>query len=365
MIDNHLAGLRVQRGLSAAQIAEQVGVSRQTIHALESGSYVPNTVVALRLARVLGVSVEQVFSLPSDANAPALPAQDVDLLPGSETPEPGQPLQLCRVDRRTMATLPSPLPWYLPASDAVAAGAAKLKGKARAQLFQQDETPSKRLLVAGCDPGVSVLARHLQRSGVELVLAHRNSSQALALLKAGCVHVAGTHLRDNLPSISRMFAKGSVAVISLAIWEEGIVTGRGNPKGVKRIEDFARRDVAIVNREAGAGTRLLLDQKLRQLGIPAKKVRGYERTAAGHLAAAWQVHSGLADCCLATRAAARVFGLGFVSLVSERYDVVLRKRHLDLPAMQTLLETLARSAFRRELESLGGYDTTPAGTRLI
>jgi putative molybdopterin biosynthesis protein len=104
---------------------------------------------------------------------------------------------------------------------------------------------------------------------------------------------------------------------------------------------------------------------LKRLGIKSGKVHGYRNEAPGHLPAAWQVLSGAADCCIATRAAARVFGLGFIPLFSERYDLVIRRQHLNLPGMQTLLDVLSRSGFRRELESLGGYDTRAAGQRML
>jgi putative molybdopterin biosynthesis protein len=83
------------------------------------------------------------------------------------------------------------------------------------------------------------------------------------------------------------------------------------------------------------------------------------------LPAAWQVQAGAVDCCIATRAAARIFGLGFIPLVSERYDLAIRRQHLDLPGIQTLLDTLSRSGFRCELESLGGYDAKGAGQRML
>ena len=162
-----------------------------------------------------------------------------------------------------------------------------------------------------------------------------------------------------------MFPRNAVAVITFAVWEEGIVTAPGNPKGIQAIEDLARRDVSIVNREKGAGSRALLDSALKRLKIDGKNVRGYDRIAPGHLPAAWQVQAGQADCCIATRAAARVFGLGFIPLVSERYDLAIRRQHLDMPSIQTLLDTLSRSNYRRELESLGGYDTRAAGQRLL
>jgi putative molybdopterin biosynthesis protein len=370
-IETNLGELRRKRGLSAIHLAATAGVSRQTIYAMEAGTYVPNTAVALRLARALETTVEELFSLPGPASAPNLREDRATLLPGSTILQAGQAVQLCRVDQRLMASLPSPVPWYFQATDAVVADPPGRQGKTRVQIFQAEGDFTNRLLVAGCDPGISVLSRHVQAADIELVLAHRNSSQALSLLKEGCVHIAGTHLRDevsgesNLPEIDRLFPKNSVAVIAFAVWEEGILTASGNPKGIRGIEDFARKDILIVNREPGSGIRSLLDSRLQQGGIKPKMVRGYERLALGHLPAAWQVQAGAADCCLATRGAARVFGLNFLPLVTERYDLVIRKQHLDLPRMQNLLDTLSRSGFRRELEGLGGYDTRVAGQRLL
>lgn len=369
-IDTNLGQLRQKRGYSAIQLAQITGVSRQTIYAIEAGTYVPNTAVALRLARVLETKVEDLFTLPDDGPPPVLPSSQVTLLPGADALQPGQPVQLCKVDSHLIASPPLPVQWYFPASDAVLSSKSAA-GKARVQVFNAEDEFRNRILVAGCDPGISVLARHVLASGIELVLAHRNSSQSLKLLKEGCIHVAGTHLRDdssgesNIPEIGRMFPKDSVAVISFAVWEEGILTARGNPKSVRGIEDFARAGISIVNREEGAGARNLLDAELKRLKINPRKVRGYEQTAPGHLPAAWQVLRGSADCCISTRAAARVFGLGFIPLISERYDLAVRRDHLDLPGVQALLDTLNRSSFRRELESLGGYDTKAAGQRML
>lgn len=370
-IENKLAALRGKRGLSASWLAAAVGISRQTIYAIEAGSYIPNTAVALRLARVLEVSVEDLFTLPDSSPAPDLPSENVAVLPGSDPLEPGQPVQLCRVDKLLMASAPSPVPWYFPVSDAIVTSKPVAGRKTKVQIYHSDGESRNRILVAGCDPSISVLARHAQSAGVELVLAHRNSSQALKLLKQGSIHIAGTHLRDeasgesNIPEIGRIFPKNAVAVISFAVWEEGILTARGNPKGIRGIEDLGRKDVRIVNREEGAGSRLLLDSHLKRLNVDARKVSGYQNLASGHLPAAWQVRIGAVDCCIATGAAAQVLGLGFVPLVSERYDLAIRRQHLDLPSIQTLLDTLSRSSFRRELECIGGYDTKASGQRML
>jgi molybdopterin molybdotransferase/putative molybdopterin biosynthesis protein len=368
-IENRLSHIRQKRGYSAAALAGKVGVSRQTIYAMEAESYIPNTLVALRLARVLEVPVEELFRL-EDASPPPASMKEVDLLPGGQAVEPGLPMQLCRVDKRTMGVSPTAEACYLPPADGVvvdSAGQGPSQRRARVQIFQDAEQFGDRLLMAGCDPAMSVLSRHLQKSAIELVLAHRNSSQALDLLQKGCVHIAGSHLRDeatgesNSPQVRKLFPRGTAVVIAFAVWEEGIVVARGNPKAVREIADFARKGVTLVNRELGSGSRSLLDSSLKRLGIPPSKVKGYKQVAHGHLPAAWQVRTGNADCCLATRAAARVFGLDFVPLISERYDLVIRKQHLALPGVQLLLDTLNRTAFRKELEGLGGYDTSGAG----
>jgi putative molybdopterin biosynthesis protein len=369
-IDTNLGQLRLKRGYSAIQLAQITGVSRQTIYAIEAGTYVPNTAVALRLARALDTKVEDLFALPDEDPAPALPSSQVTLLPGCDVLQPGQPVQLCKVDTRLIASPPLPVQWYFPSNDAVLINKST-GGKASVQIFHADDEFRNRLLIAGCDPGISVLARHVRTAGVELVLAHRNSSQALKLLKESSIHLAGTHLRDdlsgesNLPEIGRLFSKDAVAVISFAVWEEGILTARGNPKGIHGIEDFSRHDISIINREKGAGARSLLDAELKRLKINTNKVRGYDQTALGHLPAAWQVQRGAADCCISTRAASRVFGLGFIPMVSERYDLAVRREHLDLPGVQALLDTLNRSSFRRELENLGGYDAKGSGQRIL
>lgn len=371
-VQTKIAELRRKRGIGAADLAAQVGISRQTIYSIEAGIYIPNTLVALKLSRVLGVSVEDLFCLDDDA-PPVHLSDGVKLIPGVQEAEPGRPVQLCKVGTQVVATYPDAVNWKLPLADGVLVDpsrAAKRKGKATVRLFQDEKDLGKRLLVAGCDPGISVLGRHLQRAGVELVSINCNSSQSLDLLKKGLVHIAGTHLLDhvtgesNLAAVRKRFTGNSVAVIGFAVWDEGLVVARANPKRIRSAADLAREDVTIVNREIGAGCRILLDLHLQQLGIVGSAVNGYNQVAFGHLHAAWSVLSGRADCCIATRAAARVFGLDFVPLLRERYDLVIRKPDLNRPMVQTLLDTLARSAFRRELEGLDGYDTTPAGSRM-
>jgi putative molybdopterin biosynthesis protein len=370
-IENRLAAVRERRGVSASALAKMVGVSRQAIYAIEGGTYVPNTALALRLARALTVGIEELFTLPDDSAGTSARSIKATLIPFADKLQPGQPIQLCRVDDRLIAVPAMPVGSYLPPSDAVITGCDAEADKIRVRLHQESSEFGNRLLLAGCDPAMDVLARYARIAGIELVLVHQNSLDSLRLLKIGLAHVAGTHLRDastgesNIPAVTRLFARGSIAVISFATWQEGLITARGNPKHIQGVEDLARKDVVFVNREPGSGSRLLLDTYLGRLKLSAKRVRGYERLASGHIAAASQVKMGAADCCLATASAARVLGLNFVSLESARYDLVIRKRQLESPAIQTLLNTIALASFRRELSEAGGYDTAVAGERVI
>jgi molybdate-binding protein len=207
-------------------------------------------------------------------------------------------------------------------------------------------------------------------AGVELVSAAASSKLALRWLQEDKVHIAGSHLEDpdsgdfNLPYLRSEFPDEDFAVISFARWEEGFVVAAGNPKGVRKAEDLARKKLRFVNREPGSGSRILLDRLLTEAGVPTEKVTGYERVGYGHLAVAYMVLTGDADCCLATRSAAQSFQLDFVPLQSERYDFVMRRQTLETPAAQAFVDVLQRASLRRRLEVLAGYDTAQTGAVL-
>ncbi len=356
-IANNLAALRKRARWSASALATEIGISRQAIYAMEAGTYVPNTAVALQLAQTLGVGVEEIFRLESQ------PASNILLAHCDADIQSGMAVQLGRINGRLVAVQPSPPEWYLPASDAVADSAAQT-GRVKVRVHRSQPDLENHLIIAGCDPATSILSRHLQRAGVEPILVHRNSSQALSLLKQGRVHIAGTHLHDD-SAIPKSFARSAVTIVSFATWEEGLIVAPGNPKRIKTVEDLARKSVRFVNREQGAGTRLLLDNELRRLHIAPPQIRGYDREAPGHLAAALHVRNGTADGCIATEAAARAFGLTFVPLQTARYDLVMRRQHLNLPGMRALCDTITRADFRRELTASTSYDTTVTGARVL
>lgn len=348
---NRLAGIRKSRGVAAADLAAQAGVTRQAIYAIEAGTYIPNTTVALRLARALGTSVEELFALDPE-ESPTADRRSFEPL-DNETPiVPGEPIQICRVGRRAIG-VPTPIfPAYLPVADGIVSdpGHAAIAG---------EPDDASRLLIAGCDPALSLLAAHAREAGVEIVLASANSARSLDWLRAGKIDIAGTHLNDPIAG-GRGFT-----VVTFALWEEGFVVRRGNPKGVRRVEDLASPAVEFVNREEGSGSRRLFDNLIAAAGMMPSKVKGSRNVAPGHLAAAWAVASGAADCCIAAGSAARRFGLDFVPLAPERFELVLHKRDLPRKAVQSLLEVLNRSRFRRQLELVAGYDVSRAGETVM
>lgn len=350
-IQSQLAAHRTKRGVAAADLAARVGVSRQTIHAIEAGNYLPNTQVALLLARELQVTVEDLFSLPAPPEA-ALP---VELL--SPAPD-GAPLRLCQVNSKWIAAPASAAPYFLPEADATLTGT-------KARLPTSANTFENRLLLAGCDPATTLLATMVrQSSGTELIATPASSKQALEWLAQDKVHIAGSHLEDaktgefNLPYLRATYPKQRFAVITFAHWEEGLVVAHNNPKHIAGIADLARKSIRLINREIGSGSRALLDRLCQAAGIIPKN---YEKTAIGHLAAASMVAFNQADCCLATRSAARAYGLDFIPIHTERYDLVLKRASLKVPAIAAFLNDLQRAPLRRKLEVLADYDTRQTG----
>src|SRR6185503_5560729 len=277
----------------------------------------------------------------------------------------GQPVRVCQIGSRWVSVPVSASPYYMPEADGIIKRTGKTAGRAELVVFAKEEASQKRLVLAGCDPATGLLARMVEKiSGVEIVSAAASSKLALTWLSEGKVHIAGSHLEDpktgefNLPYLRKQFPDEDFSVVTFARWEEGFVVASGNPKGILKIEDLARKSVRFVNREPGSGSRGLLDKLLEKAGMYARKVQGYDRIAFGHLAAAYCVVSRDADACLATRSAAQTFGLDFIPLRSERYDLVMRKRTADLPAVKAFLDVLQRATLRRKLEVLAGYDTS-------
>jgi molybdate-binding protein len=235
----------------------------------------------------------------------------------------------------------------------------------------QDEiaTLQRAVTIAGCAPALSLWTRSAERwyPGLRVNWTHANSTEALRLLSLGYVHIAGLHLHDaateedNEPFVRKLMPGQPVVLVNFGIWEEGLLVAGGNPKKIMNGEDLARRNVKVVNREPGAGSRLLLDSLLREAGLKVTVVRGYEHQVLRHQEVAQAVATGEADAGISTASVAAAYGLGFVGIRKVRYDLALRKEQYQQEPIQQLLNTLNHRWVRSQLQVLGGYDITRTG----
>jgi molybdopterin molybdotransferase/putative molybdopterin biosynthesis protein len=232
---------------------------------------------------------------------------------------------------------------------------------------------SGTIVAIGSHDLVLDLAASALRAGDPLVtLASSNvgSLGGLAALRDGLCHLAGSHLLDpatgeyTLPYVDRILAGRDVRVIRLVHRDQGLIVAPGNPLGLRGIDDLTRPGVRYVNRQRGAGTRVLLDHELRSRGIGPDAVEGYAREEPTHLAVAAAVAAGRGDAGLGILAAARAFALDFLPVTREPYDLVVGGQDADGPRLAPLWALLQSDRFRADVEDLGGYDTKEMGYRI-
>lgn len=235
------------------------------------------------------------------------------------------------------------------------------------------DRPEILRFVGSHDPVVELLATRLRRHAptIDLSVTFAGSLGGLMALARGEADVAGTHLRDeqtgeyNVDYVRHILPGRVVRLITLVTRSVGLMVSAGNPKGIGGFEDLARPDVTIVNRQAGSGTRVLLDARLRELGITSSEVAGYEREVTTHMAVATAVAEGEADVGLGVQAAAQAQGLGFVPLLRERYDLVILDEARGRPPVKSMLEVIHSDEFHPAVETLGGYDTSEMGREFV
>lgn len=356
---NHVRALREARALSQVGLASAASLSRQSISAIESGRSLPAVDVALRLARALDCRVEDLFG--------------GDDLPGRLTTEPARPGWTGRVALAHIAGrwVSHPLAGLSVghAADAIVCGTRRTR--AEVELLRTPQEARDNVLLMGCAPALGLLADRLNGRpgpGRFLWLA-RSSTHALESLARRQTHVAGVHLVDqatgeaNVPDVHRLARRHAVVLVTLARWEAGLLTAAANPKRIRTAAHLGRRGLRLVTREPGSGARRLLDHALDQAGLSPALAQSAAIHATGHLEVAQAVAIGAGDVGIATRDAALAFGLDFVPLQEERYDLAIHRDGLADPRIARLLDMLSTAAFRRELDSLG-YDVRASGERV-
>jgi len=359
-VECRLKSVRQARGVTQSQLAGWVGVKRQAIYDIESGRYMPNTALALKLARHLGCRVEDLFREP--VPAAARPVHLVGSLPGG-----GRRVAVSRLRGRLLA-------YPLAGEDALGGGLQAADGLLepqglRVRLLCPPETVEKTVVLMGCDPAFAILGGHVARKAPEARVHCRFASSLRAVegLRDGLTHLAGSHLHNtrdqeaNVELARRLCGGSRAMVIAFSLLEEGLMVAPGNPRAVRSVADLAGQGLRLANREPGAALRALLDDRLQQAGVPPEAVRGYDRLVASHLEGARMVALGLADAALGLRAVAEDCGLDFVPIAAVRCDLVVPGDLSDHPSIRVLLDILQTRPFREELASLPGYEAARTG----
>ncbi len=237
-------------------------------------------------------------------------------------------------------------------------------------LRPQTEVDATLVCIGSHDNILDLLANHLhkQRPIVRISSAHVGSMGGIMAIKRGEAHIAGTHLLDeetgeyNISFIQRFLKNIPLQLINLCYREQGLIVPKGNPKNINGFRDIAKEKHIFINRQNGAGTRLLTDKVLQDEGIAPSEIVGYDHEEYTHMSVAASVANGSVDAGLGIRAAANALDLDFVPITLERYDLIVPGRHLQDSKVVTVLELIrTNTVFHEAILALGGYDLRDCG----
>jgi putative molybdopterin biosynthesis protein len=236
-----------------------------------------------------------------------------------------------------------------------------------------DEIERTIVAIGSHDPVLDLAASELRTAdpGVTLASSNVGSLGGLIALRDGLCHLAGSHLLEpetgeyTIPYVKRTLGDREIAIVRLVHREQGLIVAPGNPLGITGIGDLTKPQLRYVNRQRGAGTRVLLDYELAAAGIDPATITGHDREEPTHLAVAAAISVGRADCGMGVRAAARAFGLDFVAVAREPYDLVLERDMLGQEFLAPLWRLLQTPEFQSAVLQLGGYDTAEMGRRVL
>ena len=227
-----------------------------------------------------------------------------------------------------------------------------------------DERPE--LIISGQDVVLDILANYLQIEGVNAARTYLNSFEGLLALYQDKIHVAACHLFDGFDyntSFVRSLMPGVPAVlVNVSYRTQGFYVQKGNPRKIKGWSDLGREDISVLNRRVGSSARILMDTQLKRLGIPASRVRGYDKIMRSHLTMAAAIAAGEADLAIGTeRISRQIENLDFIPLLEERFDFVIKKEMMETEAVQKLIKVLNMPEFRQEIARFSGNDYRDLG----
>lgn len=229
-------------------------------------------------------------------------------------------------------------------------------------------TLNEGFIICGQDLILDVLSNYMRLHGIPALRAYIGSYDSLISLYRDKVNVASAHLWDsdsgqyNVSYVRRLLPGVQTVVIHLTCRMQGFYVAKGNPLNILSWKDFVRSDITMINREKGAGSRVLLDENLRLLGICGDTIKGYNNENQSHLAVASAVSRRDADVAIGTEKIARqVDDIDFIPIQKERYDLVIKKRDMQTPQIKTMLNIIRSDVFKREFGNIGGYDISGMG----
>jgi putative molybdopterin biosynthesis protein len=238
----------------------------------------------------------------------------------------------------------------------------------KVELYCNPEDLERTLVVLGShDLTIDLIAQELALQGFKLSSGNLGSLGGLIALRRGEAHVAGSHLLDpesgeyNISYIRKYMPDIPVVIVNLVTRQQGLIVQPGNPENIQSLDDLVRPDITYVNRQRGAGTRVLLDYHLEQLGIQPDSIDGYAQEEYTHLTVAAAIASSRANCGLGIRAAADALNLGFVPLYQERYDLVIPRIHYESDLIQPVLKLLDTPEFQKSVTAMPGYGVEQMG----
>lgn len=229
---------------------------------------------------------------------------------------------------------------------------------------------SKGFVICGQDIILDILSSHLERQfqGIPALRSYVGSYNGLYSLYQGESQLATAHLWDgdtgqyNIPYVRRMLPGVPAVIIRLISRMQGFYVQKGNPKNITDWKDLLRSDISIINREKGSGTRVLLDERLRLMGIFGSSIQGYSRESFSHFAVASTVARGGADISFGIeKIALQVQGIDFIPMQEEKYDLIIKKEDIEKPEFQAVLKIINSKEFIMELEGIGSYNMDEIG----
>ena len=233
-------------------------------------------------------------------------------------------------------------------------------------LLTPDKQELPELIISGQDVVLDILTGFLQQEGVNAARTYLSSFEGLLSLYQDKVQVVACHLYDgegfNTSYVRSMMPGVSASLVNISYRTLGFYVKSGNPKGVTGWKDLTREDLTILNRRVGSSARIVLDVQLKKLGIPAARLKGYDRIMKSHLTMAAAIAAGEADVAIGTeRISRQMEGIDFIPLLEERLDLVIRKEHMGTPAVQKLRQVLSNPIFQKEISLFSGNDYRDLG----